>query len=196
MTRRNPFVPYLLLAVLLVSPLPFLNATGPDPVSVLELTGEVGTAAEAQALDDLTLRLEGERASRSATESTTTTTQAPAKVTTTTLRKRPKPAPKPAPKSAVPVAPSPSGDVWSRLADCETGDRRKDESIIWGTRRNSNTGNGYYGYFQFTERTWRSVGGTGLPHQHSYDVQRSMAIKLQQRSGWGQWPDCRRRLGL
>jgi len=51
----------------------------------------------------------------------------------------------------------------------------------------TNTGNGYYGAYQFSLATWRSVGGTGLPSQASAGVQDAMAQKLQQRSGWGQW---------
>lgn len=80
--------------------------------------------------------------------------------------------------------PAPQGDVWWALAGCESG------------HTNANTGNSYYGYFQFLPSTWRSVGGTGLPTDHSYAEQRHRAIILQQRSGWSQWPACTRRLGL
>lgn len=94
-------------------------------------------------------------------------------------------------------APVPSGqpatvvpeqrDVYWSLFGCETG----------GTYNAAiNTGNGFYGAFQFSASTWRSVGGTGLPHQHSYDVQKSFAIRLQERSGWGQWPKCGCKLRL
>lgn len=79
---------------------------------------------------------------------------------------------------------APSGDVWERLAQCESG------------MTNANTGNGYYGYFQFSATTWRSVGGTGLPTDHGYGEQVHRAQILQARSGWGQWPACSRRLGL
>jgi len=51
----------------------------------------------------------------------------------------------------------------------------------------TNTGNGYYGAYQFKLSTWRSLGGTGLPSQASPAVQDAMAQRLQQRSGWGQW---------
>lgn len=77
-----------------------------------------------------------------------------------------------------------TGDIWWRLALCESG----------GT--NANTGNGFYGYFQFVPSTWRSVGGTGLPTNHGYEEQKRRAQILQQRSGWGQWPACSRKLGL
>jgi hypothetical protein len=61
---------------------------------------------------------------------------------------------------------------------------------------NPNTGNGYYGYFQFALSTWQSVGGPGYPHEHSYETQKHYAQILQQRSGWGQWPHCSKELGL
>lgn len=77
------------------------------------------------------------------------------------------------------------GSVWDRLAQCESGGR-------W----NINTGNGYYGGLQFLPSTWRGVGGTGLPHQHSREEQIKRAQILQARSGWGQWPACARKLGL
>ncbi len=73
-------------------------------------------------------------------------------------------------------------DVWSRLAMCESGGR------------NYSAGP-YYGYFQFLPSTWRSLGGAGMPHQHTYLEQKDMAIKLQARSGWGQWPVCSKRIG-
>lgn len=77
-----------------------------------------------------------------------------------------------------------SGDIWRALANCEAS-------------RGQDSANGlYHGFFQFRLDTWRSVGGTGDPHEHSYEVQRSFAQKLQARSGWGQWPRCTRRLGL
>ena len=79
----------------------------------------------------------------------------------------------------------PAGDVWSALADCESGGDPT-----------TNTGNGYYGAFQFSLPTWRSVGESGLPSAHSYAHQLAAARRLQARSGWGQWPACSRMLGL
>ncbi|MCA9342491.1 transglycosylase family protein [Candidatus Saccharibacteria bacterium] len=77
------------------------------------------------------------------------------------------------------------GGVWDRLAACESGGN-------WSI----NTGNGYYGGVQFSAATWRSVGGTGLPHQNSKAEQIKRAEILQARSGWGQWPHCSSKLGL
>ena len=79
----------------------------------------------------------------------------------------------------------PTGDVWARLRQCESGGRY-----------NINTGNGFYGAYQFHPRTWRGLGYPGLPHQASPEMQDDAARKLQARSGWGQWPACSRRLGL
>jgi len=77
-----------------------------------------------------------------------------------------------------------SGDVWTRLRSCESGGRYT-----------ANTGNGFYGAYQFHPRTWRNLGYPGLPHQAPPEVQDEAARKLQARSGWGQWPVCSRRIG-
>jgi hypothetical protein len=79
----------------------------------------------------------------------------------------------------------PTGDVWARLRQCESGGRY-----------NINTGNGFYGAYQFLPRTWRGLGFPGMPHQAPPEMQDEAARKLQARSGWGQWPACSRRLGL
>ena len=75
--------------------------------------------------------------------------------------------------------------VWDALARCESGGN-------WAI----NTGNGYYGGLQFSASTWHSVGGTGLPHQHSREEQIKRGQILQARAGWGQWPHCSAQLGL
>ncbi|MEG3616175.1 transglycosylase family protein [Isoptericola haloaureus] len=76
-------------------------------------------------------------------------------------------------------------DVWGELAQCESGGRVR-----------INTGNGYYGMYQFTASTWRAVGGSGLPHYHGAREQTKRAQILQRRAGWGQWPHCTSKLGL
>lgn len=98
----------------------------------------------------------------------------------------PSPAP-PAPKPAASPAPvtAPSGDVWLRLRECESSDNYAD-----------NTGNGYYGAYQFSESTWQGLGLGGLPSDAPPTVQDAAAQRLQARSGWGQWPVCSRELGL
>ena len=76
--------------------------------------------------------------------------------------------------------------VWGALAQCESGGN---PSIV--------SSNGlYYGLYQFSLPTWRSVGGSGLPSEASVAEQTQRAQALQARSGWGQWPACARKLGL
>ena len=83
-------------------------------------------------------------------------------------------------------APAADDPVWDRLAQCESNGNWSNIS-----------GNGlYYGGLQFHPDTWRSVGGSGMPHQASRAEQIYRAQILQARSGWGQWPACSRRLGL
>jgi resuscitation-promoting factor RpfB len=76
-------------------------------------------------------------------------------------------------------------DVWTRLRNCESGGRY-----------DRNSGNGFYGAYQFHPRTWRGLGYPGLPHQASPEMQDEAARRLQARSGWGQWPACSRRIGV
>ena len=81
--------------------------------------------------------------------------------------------------------PSASADVWAKLRKCESGGRY-----------DINSGNGYYGAYQFAAKTWTKLGYEGLPHQAAPEVQDEAARKLQTKAGWGQWPACSRRLGL
>ncbi|WP_318783126.1 transglycosylase family protein [Cellulosimicrobium sp. SH8] len=88
----------------------------------------------------------------------------------------------PAPAADLGSAP---GGVWGALAQCESGGNPA-----------TNTGNGYYGLYQFSASTWRAMGGSGLPSEASAAEQTQRAQALQARSGWGQWPACARKLGL
>jgi hypothetical protein len=81
--------------------------------------------------------------------------------------------------------PPPLGGVWLELRDCESGDNYQ-----------TNTGNGFYGAYQFAAGTWHGLGYAGLPSAATPAVQDQAAQRLQARSGWGQWPACSRRLGL
>jgi hypothetical protein len=65
-----------------------------------------------------------------------------------------------------------------------------------GGRYNANTGNGYYGAYQFNQGTWNGVGGTGRPDQAAPEVQDEMATRLYERRGWSPWPSCSRSRGL
>jgi hypothetical protein len=74
---------------------------------------------------------------------------------------------------------------WLALRTCESGD---DYSI--------DTGNGYYGAYQFSESTWLSLGYSGLPSQAAPAVQDAAAQQLYDRVGWSAWPACSAELGL
>ncbi len=91
-----------------------------------------------------------------------------------------------APPTTAPPAPaSPAGGTWYELRVCESGDNYAE-----------NTGNGYYGAYQFSQQTWYGLGYTGLPSNAPPSVQDQAAAELQARSGWGQWPQCAAELGL
>ncbi|PUB22275.1 uncharacterized protein YabE (DUF348 family) [Promicromonospora sp. AC04] len=114
----------------------------------------------------------------------------------TKARPEPEPAPEPEPEPAAPEQaeepePAPetgsvvTGGVWASLAECESGGDPT-----------TNTGNGYYGLYQFSQPTWEAMGGSGLPSDASAAEQTMRAQALQQQSGWGQWPGCAAALGL
>jgi hypothetical protein len=79
---------------------------------------------------------------------------------------------------------APSANDWYRLRMCESSNNYA-----------INTGNGYYGAYQFNLATWRSVGGTGYPNQASPAVQDALALKLYDERGWEPWT-CAKILGL
>ena len=87
--------------------------------------------------------------------------------------------------SAAPATAASSSDPWYRLRMCESGNNYK-----------INTGNGYYGAYQFNAGTWRAYGGKGLPHQASPAEQDYRAKLLYRARGWSPWPACSRKLGL
>ncbi len=73
----------------------------------------------------------------------------------------------------------------ARLRQCESGDDYQ-----------ANTGNGYYGAYQFALSTWESLGFSGLPSAAPPATQTQAATELQHEAGWGQWPVCAALLGL
>ncbi|HUC37343.1 MAG TPA: transglycosylase family protein [Acidimicrobiales bacterium] len=98
----------------------------------------------------------------------------------------PAPAPPPPPPApATAAASQPSAGTWAELRSCESDDNYSDD-----------TGNGYYGAYQFSLSTWEALGYSGLPSDASPGVQDQAAQELQARSGWGQWPACASELGL
>jgi hypothetical protein len=82
-----------------------------------------------------------------------------------------------APAPAIPAVPSvglPS--KFAQLRQCESGGNY---SI--------NTGNGYYGAYQFNQQTWNAAGGTGLPSNASPAEQDARALALYNSRGWQPW---------
>ncbi len=78
-----------------------------------------------------------------------------------------------------------TGDVWEQLRICEAGGDY--------TR---NSGNGYYGAYQYDASTWANYGGYALPYLAPPAVQDAKARETQAARGWGPWPACARKLGL
>ena len=54
----------------------------------------------------------------------------------------------------------------------------------------TNTGNGFYGAYQFTLSSWAAVGGRGMPHLASPLEQDYRAVRLLHLQGRGAWPVC------
>jgi hypothetical protein len=74
---------------------------------------------------------------------------------------------------------------FARLRQCESGGNY---SI--------NTGNGFYGAYQFDLRTWHGLGYSGQPNNAAPATQDAAARELQAQRGWQPWPACSRKLGL
>ncbi len=83
----------------------------------------------------------------------------------------------------IPAPPSPA--AFAALRQCESSGNYA-----------TNTGNGYYGAYQFALSTWLGLGFTGLPSSASPATQDLAARIEQQRAGWYAWPECSMVLGL
>jgi len=59
-----------------------------------------------------------------------------------------------------------------------------------GGNPSTDTGNGFYGKYQFTQQTWESVGGTGNPAAASEAEQDRRAAALYAQQGASPWPVC------
>lgn len=84
-----------------------------------------------------------------------------------------------------PAAHAASSDDFARLRQCESGGNYA-----------TNTGNGFYGAYQFDLQTWHGLGYAGLPSNASKSTQDAAAEALQASRGWQPWPSCSRQLGL
>jgi resuscitation-promoting factor RpfA len=76
-------------------------------------------------------------------------------------------------------------DTWAQLRACEASGNYA-----------TNTGNGFYGAYQFDARTWHGLGYPGLASQAAPAVQDQAALRLYQSRGWEPWPSCSAKLGL
>jgi hypothetical protein len=89
--------------------------------------------------------------------------------------------------------PGPLGGVWACIRQYESGGNYQ-----------ANTGNGFYGAYQFTPSTWNeSVIGAGYPLYANGRadlappyVQDAAAVWLQAHAGWGPWPNTSRACGV
>ncbi|WP_081901207.1 transglycosylase family protein [Ferrimicrobium acidiphilum] len=79
----------------------------------------------------------------------------------------------------------PSSQAFAALRNCESGGNYQD-----------NTGNGYYGAYQFSASTWAGLGFSGLPSAASPSTQDQAAQIEQRQAGWAAWPECSLILGL
>ncbi len=62
-----------------------------------------------------------------------------------------------------------------------------------GNRYSINSGNGFYGAYQFSLSTWRGLGFSGYPQQASPATQDAAVRKLYGQRGWAPWPVCGQR---
>jgi len=82
------------------------------------------------------------------------------------------------------AAADPSANDWDQLRMCESSNRY-----------DINTGNGYYGAYQFDLSTWQSVGGSGMPNDATPAEQDYRALILYRQRGWEPWT-CATLVGL
>ena len=75
---------------------------------------------------------------------------------------------------------------WHAIAKCESS---LDPTAV------SSTGK-YRGLFQFDNRSWGYVGGSGDPSRASVKEQYKRAKMLQELQGWSAWPVCSKKVGI
>ena len=86
----------------------------------------------------------------------------------------------------IPIHAGADGDTMAkqmyRLRVCESSNRY-----------HINTGNGYYGGYQFDQRTWRGLGYKSRPDRSAPRFQDAATLKLHNKRGWAPWPSCSRK---
>lgn len=93
--------------------------------------------------------------------------------------------PQPAQKPTIAPSVTASDDAFIQLSYCEAGGKPT-----------TNTGNGYYGMFQYDIGTWANYMGYPRADLAPAEVQLAKAKETQARRGWSPWPACARKLGL
>lgn len=78
-----------------------------------------------------------------------------------------------------------TGDVWYNLRLCESGNTYS-----------RNSGNGYFGAYQYNIGTWANFAGYARPDLAPPAVQDEKARQTQAARGWRPWPTCALKLGL
>jgi len=81
------------------------------------------------------------------------------------------------------VRPSPA--ALAALRSCESGGDYT-----------TDTGNGYYGAYQFALASWQALGYDGYPSQAPAATQDEAVARLYATSGWSAWPGCATSLSL
>ncbi|HEX6258166.1 MAG TPA: G5 domain-containing protein [Candidatus Saccharimonadales bacterium] len=70
-------------------------------------------------------------------------------------------------------------EALAKLRACESGGNYQ-----------TNTGNGYYGAYQYDISTWAGYGGYRIPSDAPAAVQDDKVWETYQRRGWSPWPSC------
>jgi hypothetical protein len=94
------------------------------------------------------------------------------------------------------ASPTPA-TAWSRYDAPPTAENL--EALRWCESTNdyaADTGNGYYGAYQFSLATWEWLGYWGWPSEAPPEVQDQAVLDLYEYSNWDAWPACSRYLGL
>jgi hypothetical protein len=147
----------------------------PSPTSTTVPTTPAATTTTSAATTTTSAATTTTPAATTTTPAATTTSTAAAATTTTTAI---------AAANADADAP-PAPGMWQELRECESGDNYQED-----------TGNGYFGAYQFSSSTWTGLGYPGRPDLEPYWMQDEAAARLQGLYGWGQWPACSAALGL
>lgn len=94
---------------------------------------------------------------------------------------------------------APEADVWTRLADCESGAWDRDGDPIPGSANWTDQRGGYEGGLHFAPSTWVRAGGARYA-PHAYDATPAEQIAVAKawlaRTSPEQWPVCSKKVGL